>query len=112
MVKPFPVGDPSILTPELSLGADTLGVDCAGAKVQVIDARVGTSVGTGVIPRSAATFSDGQAIFVHARPAPKHLHSLQALDPVSFPDHPLCTTSPSLRVQIVFSLFHLASVSA
>jgi hypothetical protein len=102
MVKPFPVGDPLIRASELSVGVDTLGVDCGGAKVKVVDPGVGTSAGTGVIPRSEATLADGQAIFVHARPALKHLHALQALDPVSFPDHPLFTTSPSLRVQAMF----------
>ena len=96
-MKPFPLGNSPILALELSLGA--AGV---GAKVEVVGAGVATSVGTGSIPKSAATFAGGQVIFVHARPALKHLHSLQALDPVSFPDHPLGTPSPSLRVQVIF----------
>ena len=55
--------------------------------------------GTGV--EVAGNFSDGHAIFVHARPALRHRHWLQELDPVSFPDHPFSTTSPPARVQTV-----------
>ena len=57
---------------------------------------VAAGVGVGVGDK----FTVGHAIFVHARPAPIHLHWLQKLFPVSFPDHPSLTISPSVKVQV------------